>query len=223
MRKYLLKDYDLMLIIHYKKIRLLFVLGIVFLFASCTQLDYFSSGKVQRGIASWYGTDFHGKLTSNQEIYNMHAMTAAHKTLPFGTHVRVTNLNNGKSTVVRINDRGPFVKGRIIDLSYAAAKKLGMAQTGVAPVKIVVLKKYSPKKSSQKYFVQIGAFTSKKNAKELKRKLSKKFNNVKIYKLKTPSQTYYRVRIKARSVKSAQKIVNKLKKNGFPAKILEEY
>ena len=223
MRKYLLKSHGVMLIFDYKKITLLSILGLVILFASCTQLDYFSGGKAQKGIASWYGSDFHGKLTSNREIYNMHAMTAAHKTLPFGTFVRVTNLNNGKSAVVRINDRGPFVKGRIIDLSYAAAKKIGMAQTGIAPVKIVVLKKYSPKKSSQKIFVQIGAFTLKKNAKELKKKLSKKFNSVKISKLKTPSQTYYRVRIKARSMKSAQRLLNKLKKNGFSAKILEEY
>lgn len=198
-------------------------MGIIILFTSCARLDYFPSGKVQRGLASWYGADFHGRLTSNKEIYNMHAMTAAHKTLPFGTYVRVKNLNNGRTAVVRINDRGPFVRGRIIDLSYAAAKKLGIAKTGVAPVEIRVLKKYSPRKSSQKIFVQIGAFTSKKNAKDIKRKLSRKFSNVMISKLKTPSQTYYRVRIKARSMKSAQKIVNKLKKQGYTAKVLEEY
>ena len=153
----------------------------------------------------------------------MHALTAAHKTLPFGTYVRVTNLNNGKSIVVRINDRGPFVKGRIIDLSYAAAKKLGMDITGVAPVKIKVLKKYSPRKSSQKFSVQVGSFSSKKNAKVLKKKLQKNHRNVYISKLKTSSNTYYRVRIKARSAKSAEKIAKKLIKLGYRTNILEEH
>ncbi len=96
-------------------------------------------GYTQEGIASWYGPNFHGKRTADGEIYNMYAHTAAHKTLPFNTIVRVINLNNGRSTIVRINDRGPFVKNRIIDLSYAAARDLGMIGTGTAPVKIVVL------------------------------------------------------------------------------------
>ena len=91
------------------------------------------------GIASWYGPNFHAKKTSNGEIYNMHAMTAAHKTLPMNTMVRVTNKNNGRSVVVRINDRGPFVKGRIIDLSYTAGKKIGIDATGTAPVHLEVL------------------------------------------------------------------------------------
>jgi len=96
-------------------------------------------GYTQEGIASWYGPNFHGKRTADGEIYNMYAHTAASKTLPFNTIVKVINLNNGRSTVVRINDRGPFVKNRIIDLSYAAAKDLGMIGTGTAPVKIIVL------------------------------------------------------------------------------------
>ncbi len=93
----------------------------------------------QRGIASWYGRENHKKLTASGELYNMYAYTAAHRTLPFGTLVRVTNLTNGRSVVVRINDRGPFVKGRIIDLSYASAKKLGLIKKGTAPVSIEVL------------------------------------------------------------------------------------
>ena len=206
-----------------KERRLLCILGSIILLTSCAGMNYFSSGNVQKGIASWYGSEFHGKPTSNREIYNMHAMTAAHKTLPFGTYVKVTNLNNGRSVVVRINDRGPFVKGRIIDLSYAAAKKLGMSGSGVAPVKIQVLKRFSPKKSSQKLSVQVGSFNLKKNAKILKEKLQKKYRNVYISKLKTPSQTYYRVRIKARSMKSAQKIAKKLLKQGYRARVLEEH
>ncbi len=203
--------------------RLLYILGSIIFLTSCAGMEYFRSGSVQKGLASWYGADFHGKRTSNKEIYNMYAMTAAHKTLPFGTYVKVTNLDNGRSVVVRINDRGPFVKGRIIDLSYAAAKKLGMSSEGVVPVKVKVLKKYSPKKSSQKFSVQVGAFTLKKNAKILKKKLQKKYWYVYISRLKTRSQTYYRVRIKARSMKSAEKIAKKLLRQGYKAHVLEEY
>ena len=206
-----------------KERRLLYILGSIILLTSCAGMKYFPSGNIQKGLASWYGSDFHGKPTSNREIYNMHAMTAAHKTLPFGTYVKVKNLNNGRSIVVRINDRGPFIKGRIIDLSYAAAKKLGMSDSGIAPVKIQVLKKFSPKKSSQKFSVQVGSFNLKKNAKILKKKLQKRYRNVYISRLKTPSHTYYRVRIKARSLKSAGKIAKKLMKQGYRANVLEEH
>lgn len=95
----------------------------------------------QSGMASWYGGKFHGRKTANGETYNMNAMTAAHKTLPFGTRVRVTNTRNGDTTVVRINDRGPFIAGRIIDLSRAAAADIGVTNSGVAPVKISILGK----------------------------------------------------------------------------------
>lgn len=94
----------------------------------------------QKGEASWYGPGFNGKLTANGEKFNMYKLTAAHKKLPFGTKVRVTNLNNGKSVVVRINDRGPFVKGRVIDLSKKAAQQIEMIKLGHVPVKIVILK-----------------------------------------------------------------------------------
>jgi len=207
----------------FKQRGLLFILASLLLLSSCTGMKYFPSGNAQKGIASWYGEDFHGKLTSNQEIYNMYAMTAAHKTLPFGTYVRVTNLTNGKSVVVRINDRGPFVKGRIIDLSYSAAEKLGMSETGVAPVEIKVLKKFSPKKSSQRFSVQVGSFAEKKYAKSLKVKLQNRYNNVYISEHKTPATIYYRVRIRTRSMKSAQKIADNLNKKGYSAYVLEEY
>ena len=93
----------------------------------------------EKGKASWYGKKYHGRTTANGERYDMYAMTAAHRRLPFGSVVRVTNLDNGKSVEVRINDRGPFVKGRIIDLSYTAARKLDMIGPGVVPVKIKVI------------------------------------------------------------------------------------
>jgi rare lipoprotein A len=112
------------------------------LLASCTSSS--PSGRshdwrsFQTGKASWYGGKFHGRKTASGERYNQHAMTAAHKKLPFGTYVRVTNLKNGRSCVVRINDRGPFVRGRVIDLSAAAAKQIGVYSAGVAPVRLDV-------------------------------------------------------------------------------------
>jgi rare lipoprotein A len=96
-------------------------------------------GEVFHGRASWYGPNFNGKLTSNGETYDMHSMTAAHKTLPMNTIVKATNKNNGRSVVVRINDRGPFVESRIIDLSKAAAQKIDMIKTGTAPIKLEIL------------------------------------------------------------------------------------
>lgn len=103
-------------------------------------------GDIFHGNASWYGPDFHGKSTSNGETYNMYDMTAAHKTLPMNTIVKVTNKNNGKSTVVRINDRGPFVETRIIDLSNTAARNIDMVGAGTAPVKVEILGFHSKEK-----------------------------------------------------------------------------
>jgi rare lipoprotein A len=137
-------------------------------------------GDVQRGIASWYGPNFHAKKTSNGEIYNMYADTAAHKTLPMNTMVRVDNLENGKSVIVRINDRGPFVTGRIIDLSNKAAHAIEMVKKGTAKVNVTVLgfhaKIAKTKLEKQetatvgKYYVQVGAFSKIEGAKITKRK-----------------------------------------------------
>jgi len=130
------------------------------------------AGWTQTGIASWYGPNFHGKYTSNGEKYNMYAFTAAHKTLPMNTIVKVINLRNNKSVIVRINDRGPFVNNRIIDLSYAAGMKIGLNKTGIAPVKLIVLgekgKSYikGPK-------IQIGAFFKKYQAQNMANKYKK--------------------------------------------------
>jgi len=110
-------------------------------------------GHVERGLASWYGKKFHGRRTSSGERYNMYAMTAAHKTLPLPTYVRVTNLTNGRSTVVRVNDRGPFYGNRIIDLSYSAARKLGMAAKGVEMVEIRAIDPRVPKSDRRDSFL----------------------------------------------------------------------
>jgi len=200
-----------------------FLLATLLFLSSCAGVKYFPSGNEQTGMASWYGEEFHGKLTSNKEIYNMYAMTAAHKTLPFGTYVKVTNLTNGRSVVVRINDRGPFLKGRIIDLSFTAANKLGMSETGVAPVKITVLRRFSPRKSSQKFVVQAGSFIEKKNALILKSKLQKRYRRVYITEYNASSQIYYRVRIRCRNMKAAQRIAESLTRKGYSAHVLEEY
>lgn len=133
-----------------------------------------SRGYRARGLASWYGTKFHKKRTSSGEGYNMYALTAAHKTLPLPTYVRVKNLNNGREAIVKVNDRGPFHSGRIIDLSYAAAAKLGIMSKGTAPVEIEALTSTAPGKAKPaRYYLQTGAFSSKKLAEEQRRKLSK--------------------------------------------------
>jgi rare lipoprotein A len=98
-----------------------------------------AAGYTQKGVASWYGPGFHGKKTSSGEVYDMHCMTAAHSVLPLNTMVKVTNLSNNKEVVVRVNDRGPFVNDRVIDLSLAAARDLGMVQYGTVPVRVSVI------------------------------------------------------------------------------------
>jgi rare lipoprotein A len=139
------------------------------------------------GIASWYGPDFHAKKTSNGEIYNMYAMTAAHKTLPMNTMVKVDNLDNGLSVVVRINDRGPFVAGRIIDLSNVAAHKINMVNKGTANVKLTVLgfnakiavsdEEKQQTASSGNYFLQVGVYSVVSSANTIKRKFEMILDN----------------------------------------------
>ncbi len=130
-----------------------------------------AEGYREKGLASWYGDEEHGKPTSSGEIFDMYKMTAAHKTLPLGSTVRVTNRTNGRETVVRINDRGPFVEDRIIDLSYQAAKELGITGCGVAPVEIEVLSSGSSIRAGNKdatpdktYTIQVAAFSDRETA-----------------------------------------------------------
>lgn len=129
-----------------------------------------SGGYKTRGIASWYGTKFHSKRTSSGDDYNMYAMTAAHKTLPLPTYVKVRNLNNGREAIVKVNDRGPFRNDRLIDLSYAAATRLGLLPKGTAPVEIEALTRG---KHIAHYYVQAGAFSTEKFANALQAKLAK--------------------------------------------------
>lgn len=167
-----------------------------------------AEGYTEKGIASWYGKKFHGRKTSNGETYDMYAMTAAHKTLPMNVHLKVTNLDNGSSTVVRINDRGPFVRSRIIDLSYSAAKKLGVVGPGTAPVRIEALgyrddtqagatPRYKQLASYDvgPFMVQVGAFTVKENAYRLAEKLKSRYGSSAVAEGWVNGQRFYRVRV----------------------------
>ena len=142
------------------------------------------------GIASWYGDPFHGERTSNGEIYDMHAMTAAHRTLPFKTVVRVHNLDNGKRVHVRVNDRGPFVRGRIIDLSHAAAQEINMVRPGTARVRLEILRIEA---TAARLAVQVGSFTEEPRAHSLKRKLEGDYDLVTVSLFRTPRGSFHRV------------------------------
>lgn len=122
---------------------------------------------LETGMASWYGTKFHGGLTSTREPYDMYAMTAAHKTLPLPSYVQVTNLENGRVAIVRVNDRGPFHDGRVIDLSYAAASRLGVVNAGIARVEVKLIAGPIASKATDNVYVQAGAFTDQDNAARL--------------------------------------------------------
>jgi len=134
-----------------------------------------SKGYHERGIASWYGSKFHGRRTSSGEPYDMHLATAAHKTLPLPTYAEVTNLDNGRKMIVKINDRGPFHEDRIIDLSYAAAIKLGVDQTGTARIDVRAIDVNTSKRVAVKVadgtFLQVGAFGKRKTANEMAGKM----------------------------------------------------
>jgi rare lipoprotein A len=178
------------------------------LVSSCTlkraeiRYEYRSdTGTAQYGIASWYGKKFHGNPTASGEIYDMYQLTAAHRTLSLGTYVMVTNLENKRSVEVKINDRGPFVKGRIIDLSYAAARSIDMVEKGTARVKVVVLKRKThivtggAMGSGRGFTVQLGAFSDKGNAVNLSKALGREIRNVYISVFETSETRYYRVRV----------------------------
>jgi rare lipoprotein A len=199
-----------------------------------------SKGYVERGIASWYGTKFHGRRTSSGEPYNLYDMTAAHKTLPLPTYAQVTNLDNGRSVVVKINDRGPFHDGRIIDLSYVAAMKLGIAKTGTGRVELraidpdtptahlaqaeppastpepAAMAVATPTASNQNLFLQVGAFSSFNNAESLRNRISNVAATPIVISKSDQPQPVYRVRIgPLSSDQEAQQLVQRLAPMGI--------
>lgn len=165
------------------------------------------------GLASWYGDPYHGRRAANGEIYDKNRFTAAHRTLPFETMVRVTNKKNGREVEVRINDRGPFVDGRVIDLSYAAAKKIDMIGPGVVPVKLRVLNS-NGNRAGELYSVQVGAFQDLRVAEELRLHLSRDYPAVSIHSF-SGQRTIYRVWVGRESLKGAERLASKLRKENF--------
>jgi peptidoglycan lytic transglycosylase len=147
---------------------------------------------VEQGVASWYGVPFNGRKSSSGETFDMNQFVAAHRTLPFGSVVRVTNLNNGMHTEVRIIDRGPFVEGRTIDLSLAAAHAIDMVGTGVAPVRLELISSPSPLNGA--FSVQVGAFQQRQNADRLQADLSRRYPVI-VQDYDAPAGHFYRVRV----------------------------
>ncbi|OOZ39927.1 hypothetical protein BOW53_09675 [Solemya pervernicosa gill symbiont] len=187
-----------------------------------------SKGYRERGIASWYGTKFHGKLTSTRERYDMLGMSAAHKSLPLPTYAEVTNLHNGRSVVVRINDRGPFHDNRLIDLSYAAAKKLGILAKGTGLVEVRAINPGTPRlhqairpvgiDPDASIYLQLGAFRDRQNAERLRQRVATEaaIKAIKVSEVSSLLDTFYRVRIgPLASVESADRITQQLSRHGI--------
>lgn len=197
-------------------------------------------GYRERGVASWYGKKFHGRKTSNGETYDMYSMTAAHKTLPLPSYVRIRNLNNGKSVVVRVNDRGPFLHNRLIDLSYAAAERLGIVGTGTgivevegltgdAPPTVTATRPALPQVISTavaaeppRLYLQAGAFTSRENAEALRNRLAGGgFTPVHVEPANRDGTPLYRVRLgPIASVDESDRLVARIAAQGLPSPIV---
>ncbi len=180
-------------------------------------------GRPQTGVASWYGPGFHGRPTTSGEIYDQDGLTAAHPSLPLGTRVHVTNLDNGRGVDVRVNDRGPFVKGRAIDLSYAAAEEIGVVGPGTAPVRIDVVERPAGDFTTVRYCVQVAAFSDVVKANTLRDILAAKDHDVYISPVRSGAELFHRVRVGPYAERDeAARRARELKSLGFPATILEE-
>ncbi len=175
---------------------------------------------VQYGVASWYGVPFHGRLTANGERYDMFNISAAHQHAPLGIHAIVTNLRTGREVRVRINDRGPFLKDRVLDLSYGAASHLGMVETGLAPVKIEFLPDTQPRVM---FMVQAGAYQNRQNAQQVHQALKPYYAAVQIIPKRNPTQHLHRVRIGPFANRAeAEKASQHLQSLGYHALILPQ-
>ena len=192
-----------------------------------------ADGYVEEGVASWYGPKFHGKRTSNGETYNMHAPTAAHRTLPFNTMLLVRNLENGREVMVRVNDRGPFARNRVLDLTRAMAIKLDMIRKGTAKVRIVAMGETVTRRDAQnqtrrsfvphpnlytgEFYVQVGAFIKRDNAERLARSLTKSHSKVVIQRFLTDEKIFHRVQVYAGTkLQTARDVEKRLLGSGFP-------
>ena len=203
--------------------RLAFVISALIFLCSCghknVQVKVPTTTKVAaaselEGLASYYAEPYHGRKTANGETFDTYqAMTAAHRTLPFNTMVRVTNMSNGREVDVRINDRGPFIDGRVIDLSLRAAREIDLVRPGIAPVKLKILKSDQAEKSAT-FAVQVAAFENSQAAEDLKQQLDKKYSGVVIQAI-SDEKTLYRVRIGQPDMQAASKVASELRKADF--------
>ena len=192
------------------------ILSIIFLFLFFVSPFLFSD---QTGYASWYAGKFHGRKTANGETFDTYKFTAAHKTLPFDTIVKVKNLENGKTTVVRINDRGPFVEGRIIDLSYAAAKEIGIIERGVTKVSLEIIEGDAGKAENYVYKIQVGAYSDVKNAQNIVSRLNSNGLNPALEKTENG---IFRVVLTNIKEKDISKYHETLRKSGFVDYVLKK-
>ena len=213
------------------------LLLLAFLLASCAYRPY--EYKPRPGeeyedfvTASWYGSDFHGRPTASGERFDMYDMTAAHKTLKFGTRLKVTNPDTDRSVVVTVNDRGPFIRGRDIDLSYGAAREIGLLEKGVGTVQVEFLERdmryvrrvlFEPVTASEGLTVQVGSFIELTNAYRLKQGLDLAYQDVYIMSVRLNEQQFYRVRVgKFTSYNSAFALAEKLADEGYDTLIVSE-
>jgi rare lipoprotein A len=187
-----------------------------------------AEGYQEVGYASWYGAEFHGRPTASGERYDMYGVSAAHRILPMNTYLRVVNLSNGREVVVRVNDRGPFAKDRIVDLSHGAAKRLGILGSGIAKVRIEALGEVSvegrrpvrfepyPDFREGRFYVQVGAFSNPDNAQALRRKLARQYRDVVVSRHNGAHDDLYRVQVFASaSYAEAKAFEALLERNGF--------
>ncbi len=185
-------------------------------------------------IASWYGPEFHGRPTASGEIFDMHKKTCAHREYPFGTRLIVTNLNNQRSVECIVNDRGPFVPGRDIDLSYGAAREIGLIATGTAPVRLEFIGRIDGYRKEVKnlaksgevtrgpFTIQVGSFRERENARRLKEALELNYSGVYIIEGLVKDELYFRVRVgHFRNLSDAMKLAKRLAEEGYPAIILQ--
>ncbi|RJR14539.1 MAG: septal ring lytic transglycosylase RlpA family protein [Nitrospiraceae bacterium] len=212
--------------------RLAVIIGLVLLTscASSPPRDYEPGPEARYVTASWYGKDFHGRPTSSGERYDMHGFTAAHKTMKFGTRLRVTNPDTDKSVDVIVNDRGPFIWGRDLDLSYGAAREIGFVEKGVGEVRIEYLGRdiryakrvpFEPTVTSSYLTVQVGSFVEESNAMRLKQGLQFEYSNVFVTTVFLNGKTYHRVRIgEFSSYDSAYVFAQKLADEGYSTLIM---
>jgi rare lipoprotein A len=161
---------------------------------------------IEIGVASWYGPPYHNRKGANGEVFDMNQLTAAHRTLPLNSIARVTNLQTGNSTIVRITDRGPFIEGRMLDLSLAAAKAIDVWRPGLATVRLEVLHTPSPITTGGRWCVQIGAFTSKEEAARLKQELMRRYRQSQVLQFTGPTGDWVRIRVPADDKSRAEEI-----------------